>query len=78
MPTPANVHLYRAAALAYRAAWRIERVKEKLADRHAPLHAAALAVKQAAPGMKLAEAAAFAQRAVAWAAQMHNAWFWGE
>jgi hypothetical protein len=73
-PTPENVHLYRAAALAWRSAWRIERVKDKLANPHVPLHAAAVAVHELAPDMTPEQARTFAQRAVAWAGQAHNAW----
>jgi hypothetical protein len=85
MPTPAavapeNVHLYRAAALAWRTTWRKELRRNdgnhKLANPHVPLHAAALAVKTLAPEMTLDQARTFAQKAVAWAAQAHNEWSW--
>ena len=49
-PTPENIHLYRAAALAWRNAWRVERVKDKLANPHVPLDAAAVAVRRACAG----------------------------
>jgi hypothetical protein len=79
-PTPENAHLYRAAALAYRKAWRAELHRHggdhKLTNPHIPLRAAALAVQEASPAMTVAEAEAFAQRACSWAAQAHNAWFW--
>ncbi len=79
-PTPENVHLYRAAALAWRKAWREELRRNdgnhKLANPHAPLHAAAVAVQEFAPEMTLEQARTFAQKACAWAAQVHNAWFW--
>ena len=52
-PTPQNVHLYRAAALAYRKAWREELRRNdgnhKLANPHTPLNAAAEAVARRAP-----------------------------
>ena len=48
----------------------------KLANPHVPLHAAAVAVKAMVPEMTLDQARAFAQKACAWAAQAHNAWFW--
>jgi len=50
-PTPENVHLYRAAALAFKKANRIERPKGKLANPHALLRAAAHAVHELAPEM---------------------------
>ena len=79
-PTPDYIHLYRAAALAFREAWRAEIRRcggdHKLANPHVPMQAAARAVQEAAASMPLAEAEAFAQRAVAWTAQAHHAWFW--
>ncbi len=79
-PTPENVHLYRAAALAWRTAWREEIGRHDgnhmLANPHVPLHAAAVAVKALAPEMTLDQARTFAQKAVAWTAQAHRAWFW--
>jgi len=79
-PTPENVHLYRAAALAYRKAWRAELRRHdgnhKLANPHVPLDAAGLAVQRLAPEMAFEQARTFAQRAVAWAGQTHNAWLW--
>ena len=81
-PTPETVHLYRAAAIAYRKAWRDELRRHdgnhKLANPHVPLHAAALAVRQLAPEMTFEQARIFAQKACAWAAQAHNAWCWGD
>jgi hypothetical protein len=57
-PTPENIHLYRAAALAYRLLGGWSGPKDKLADLQIPLHAAALAaigmrgkLARAAPGM---------------------------
>lgn len=80
-PTPENEHLYRAAAVAYRDEWRAELRRHdgdyKMANPHAPLHAAALAVQQLAPEMTVEQARTFAQKACAWTAQAHNAWFWG-
>ena len=73
-PAPENVHLYRAAALAWRNAWRAERVKDKLANPHVPLDAAADAVQELAPEMTFDQARTFAQKAVAWAGQAHNDW----
>jgi hypothetical protein len=73
-PTPENVHLYRAAALPWRNSWRVEKVKEKLANPHVPLDAAAVAVQKLAPEMTFEQARTFAQKAVAWAGQAHNAW----
>lgn len=73
-PTPENIHLYRAAALAWRNAWRIERVKEKLANPRVPLDVAAVAVQELAPQMSFDAARTFAQRALAWVGQTHNAW----
>jgi hypothetical protein len=79
-PTPENVHLYRAAVLAWRKAWREELHRNggdyKLANKHVPLDAAAVAVQELAAEMTLDQARTFAQRAAAWAAQAHNAWFW--
>ena len=79
--TPENVHLYRAAALAWRMAWREETGRHedpRLANPHVPLHAAVVAVQTLAPEMTLDQARTFAQKAVAWAAQAHHAWFWAE
>ena len=45
----------------------MERPKEKLANQHLPLDAAAAAVRKLAPEMSFDQARAFAQRAVAWA-----------
>ena len=66
-PTPENIHLYRAAALAWRNAWRVEKVKDKLANPHVPLDAAAVAVQELTPGMTLEEAGTGASRSLgAW------------
>jgi hypothetical protein len=79
-PTPVNVHLYLAAVLAWRKAWREELRRNdgnhKLANRHLPLDAAAVAVQELAPQMTFDQARTFAQKAGAWTAQVHNAWFW--
>ncbi len=78
-PTPENVAAYRAAALAYRNAWREELRRHKdhrLANAHVALHAAALAVQKVMPELTLSQADTFAQRAVAWVGQAHNAWLW--
>ena len=81
-PTPDNIHLYRAAALAYRKAFREELQRNNgnrmLVNWHAPLHAAALAVQQLAPEMSFEQARTFAQKACAWTAQAHNEWFWSD
>jgi hypothetical protein len=51
-PTPENVHLYRAACLVWKRAWRDELRRNdgnhKLANPHAPEHAAGLAVRELA------------------------------
>ena len=77
-PTPENVHLYRAAAVAWKKTWREELRRHngnhKLANPHAPLHAAALAVRELTPGMTYDQAWWFGQNAVAWAGQAHHAW----
>jgi len=79
-PTPENVHLYRAAALAYRKAWREELRRNdgerKLINWHIPLDAAAEAVRKLTPEMTFDQARTFAQRALAGVGQAHNAWFW--
>lgn len=79
-PTPENVHLYRTAALAWRTAWREELGRHdgnrKLANPHVPSDNAAVAVQDLAPEMALEQARTFAQKACAWTAQVHNAWFW--
>jgi len=75
-PTPENRHLYRAAALAYRDAWRIEKTHGLKASHHVPLNAAALAVQPLAPEMSFEKAVSFAQKAVAWVGQAHNRWLW--
>ena len=74
-PTPENVDAYRAAVLAYRAAWRVEKRKGLKADPWVPLDAAAAAVQAIRPGMTFGQSQSFAQRAVAWAAQAHHEWF---
>ena len=73
-PTPENIHLYRAAALAWRNAWRAEKLKDKLANPHVPLNAAAVAVQKLEPEMTFEGARTFAQRALAWTGQTHNDW----
>jgi hypothetical protein len=76
-PTPENVHLYRAAAQAWRNAWREEAAHHKdlrLANPHLPNHAAALAVMTLAPEMTYEEAWRLAHRADSPAAQAHSAW----
>jgi hypothetical protein len=79
-PTAENVAMYRAAALAWRNAWRAELRRHdgnhKLANPHVPLDAAAIAVQELAPGMTFEQARTFAQKACSWTAQVHNAWFW--
>ena len=81
-PTPGNVHLYRAAALAWKKTWREELRRHdgnhKLANPHAPPCAAAVAVKKLAPEISCQEAWTFAQRAVAWVGQAHHAWLVGK
>jgi hypothetical protein len=78
-PTAKNVHLYRAAALAYRKAWKEELGRHdgdrKLANAHVPLDAAAVAVQDLVPEMTFDQARTFAQKACAWTAQAHTAWF---
>jgi hypothetical protein len=77
-PTSENVHLYRAACIAYRNTWRDELRRHdgnhKLANPHAPLHAAALAVRQLAPEMSYNEAWWLGHKAVAWCGQAHGEW----
>ena len=79
-PTPENVHLYRAAAIAYRKSRREELRRHngnhKLVNWHIPLDAAAVAVQELAPEMTFDQARTFAQRALAWAGQAHNTWLW--
>jgi hypothetical protein len=78
-PTPENVHLYRAAALAWRNAAIEERSRHadvRLANPHIPEHAAALAVHALAPEMTFKQASLLAHKATSWAAQAHNKWFW--
>ena len=78
-PTPENIHLYRAAVLAWRKA-EIEECSRhanvKLANPHVANHAAALAVHALAPEMTFAQAFLIAEKATNWAAQAHNKWFW--
>jgi hypothetical protein len=78
-PTPENVHLYRAAVLAWRKAEIEERSKHadiKLANPHAAEHSAARAVHELAPEMTYAQAFLRAEKATNWAAQAHPEWFW--
>ncbi|MFZ1109136.1 MAG: hypothetical protein WAN43_12440 [Rhodomicrobium sp.] len=74
------MRLYRAAALAWRNAWREEADRHediRLANPHLPNHAAALAVMTLAPEMTYEEAWRLAHKAVSWAAQAHSAWMRG-
>lgn len=77
-PTPENIHLYRAAALAWRNAWRDELKRyggnHKAANPHVPLDAAAIAVQRLAPDMTFDAARTFAQKACAWTGQAYNDW----
>ena len=78
-PTRENVHLYRAAVLAWREAEIEERSRHadvKLANPHAAEHAAARAVHELAPELTFAQAHFLAQKATNWAAQAHRKWFW--
>ena len=78
-PTPENVHLYRAAALAWRKAEIEERSRHtdiKLANPHAAEHSAARAVHELPPEMTYAQAFLLAEKATNWAAQAHPEWFW--
>jgi len=79
-PTPENIHLYRAAVLAWRKARREELLRHdgnhKLTNPHVPNHGAALAVQALAPGMTYDEAWWLAHKATSWAAQAHPEWFW--
>jgi hypothetical protein len=78
-PTPENIHLYRAAVLAWRKAAIEERSRHadiRLANPHVANLAAALAVLALAPEITFAEADRFAQNATNWAAQVHHKWFW--
>jgi hypothetical protein len=79
-PTPENVHLYRAAVLAWRKA-EIEELRRhdgnhKLANPHVPNHAAARAVHALAPEMTFEQAYLLAEKATNWCAQAHYRWFW--
>jgi hypothetical protein len=78
-PTPENLHLYRAAVLAWRKAAIEERSRHayiRLANPHVAELAAALAVHELAPEMTHAQAYFLAQQAPNWAAQAHHKWFW--
>jgi hypothetical protein len=78
-PTPENVHLYRAAVLAWRKAAieeRSRRVDVRLSNPHVAEHAAARAVHALAPEMTFEQADRLAQQATNWAAQAHHRWFW--
>ena len=78
-PTPENVHLYRAAVLAWRKAEIEERSRHadvRLSNPHVANHAAALAVHALAPEMTYAQAFLLAEKATSWAAQAHHEWFW--
>jgi hypothetical protein len=73
------VHLYRAACLAWKKIWREELRRHngnhKLANPHAPEHAAALAVRELAPEMTYNEAWMLGHKAVTWCGQPHGAWW---
>jgi hypothetical protein len=75
-PTPENAHLYRAAVLAWRSAWREELRRHdgnhKLANPHVSNHASALAVKALTPEMTFEPASLLAHKATSWAAQAHH------
>ena len=78
-PTSENVHLYRAAVLAWRLAERNERLRlgdAKLVRPQVAQQAAMLAVKALAPEMTDDAAWRLQQKATAWAAQAHHLWFW--
>ena len=78
-PTAENVHLYRAAVLAWRKAAIEERSRHaniRHANPHVPDHAAALAVNALAPEMTFVQADLLAGKATSWAAQAHHKWFW--
>ncbi len=75
-PTHENIDCYRAAALAYRKAHRLERHKGFKADPHVPLRAATLAVWELRRDWAYVDAQALAQRAIAWVGQAHNEWLW--
>ena len=78
-PTSENVHLYRAAVLAWRLAERNERLRlgdTKLVRPQLAQQAAMNAVKALAPEMSDDGAWRLQQKAIAWAAQAHHRWFW--
>ena len=78
-PTPENVHLYRAAILAWRKAEIEERsrhVDVRLANPHVADHVAARAVHALAPEMTFEQAYLLAEKATNWCAQAHHVWFW--
>ncbi len=77
-PTGETVEAYRAAVLAYRAAFAIERRNGMRANPHVPLRAARDAVMAVRPGIEADEAERLAQKACAWAAQAHRNGFWKE
>ncbi|MFZ1107715.1 MAG: hypothetical protein WAN43_05135 [Rhodomicrobium sp.] len=71
------MRLYRAAALAWRKAWREAAARHediRLANPHLPNHAAALAVMTLAPEMRCEEAWRLEHRVDSPAAQAHSAW----
>jgi hypothetical protein len=80
--TPENMHLYSAAFLASKRTWRDEIRRNdgnhKLANPHAPEHAAALALRELAPEMTYNEAWTLGHKAVAWCEQAHHAWLVGQ
>jgi hypothetical protein len=78
-PTPENVHLYRAAVLAWRKAEIEERSRYadvRLANPHVANHAAARAVHALAPELTFEQASLLAHKATSWSAQAHHEWFW--
>jgi hypothetical protein len=78
-PTPENVHLYRAAVLAWRRATIEEHSRHadvRFANPHIANHAGALAVRELAPEMTYDEAWWLAHKATSWAAQAHHEWLW--
>jgi hypothetical protein len=77
-PTPENIEIYPADALAYRKASRIERLKGLKADARIPLQAAARRVQELRPELTLHEAETQAQRVLAWVRQAHDEWLWAK
>ena len=77
-PTDETVDAYRAAVLAYRKAYAIERKKGMRLNPHVPLKSATDAVMAVNQDIGPEEAERLAQKACAWAAQAHRDWFWRE